>query len=280
MSPASSAGLPENRRRSPSPALAGALSPNWVTRKVTPTASALRPASCGHLAQARDLRLEARQAVERIGRVGADRIPGIAQLGGAAQRRPALAADPDRRMRLLHRLGVDQDVVEADVLARELRVRLGPELDEGLDVFVGDLAALREIGRLDRLELLLHPAGADAQHQAAARQHVDGRQHLGGQYRGAMRHHHHRRDQAQLLRLGRDERHLDQLLVPFDARARGEFTGVAVGVFGLDVGRDHHMVAEGGVVEAHGLALDHQLHQLVGRRHRPGGRRIEAELHG
>ena len=36
-----------------------------------------------------------------------------------------------------------------------------------------------------------------------------------------------------LLGLGRDERHLDQLLVPFAARPGGEFTGVAVGVFGV-----------------------------------------------
>src|SRR5882724_1215761 len=58
----------------------------------------------GQLAQARNLGLETHQAIERILRVGTDRIPGIADPGSSSQRRTALASDPDRRMRLLHRL--------------------------------------------------------------------------------------------------------------------------------------------------------------------------------
>ena len=126
------------RRRRPWPAPARHSA---VQRKARPTALGIAPGLRRHLAQARDLGLEARQAVERVGRVGADRIPGIAEARGAAQRRPALAADPDRRMRLLHRLGREVDVVEAHVLAGEPRLVLGPQLEEGLDVFVGDLAA-------------------------------------------------------------------------------------------------------------------------------------------
>src|SRR5882757_1704413 len=90
-----------------------------------------------HLAQARRLGLETRQAIERILRVGTDGIPGIADAGRSPQRRPALAADPDRRMRLLHGLRVETDIGESDVLAVELRRILRPEFNEGAHIFVG-----------------------------------------------------------------------------------------------------------------------------------------------
>ena len=169
-------------------------------------------------------------------------------------------------MRLLYRLGLEDDIVEMDMLAGEARLSIGPELEERLDIFVGDLAALSEIRRLDGLEFLLQPTGADAERQASARQNVDGRQHLGRQYRGAMRHHHHRGDEPQPRRLGGQESHFDELFVPFGARASREFTCRAVGIFGLDVGRDHDMVAERGVVEAHGFAFHDQFRQRCGRR--------------
>ena len=72
----------------------------------------LRIAAClgDHLAQARHLGLEPRQAVERILLVGADRIPSIAEAGRSPQRRAALAADPDRRVRLLDRLRIETDI--------------------------------------------------------------------------------------------------------------------------------------------------------------------------
>src|ERR1700751_812000 len=67
-----------------------------------------------HLAQARRLGLETCQAIEGILRVGANRIPGIAGAGSPSQRRTALAADPDRRMRLLHGLRLQSDIGESD----------------------------------------------------------------------------------------------------------------------------------------------------------------------
>src|SRR6266852_4696541 len=57
----------------------------------------------GELAQAGDAGVEAGQAVERMRRVGADRIPRVAEPDGAAQGGSALAAHPDRRVGLLHR---------------------------------------------------------------------------------------------------------------------------------------------------------------------------------
>ena len=68
-----------------------------------------------------------------------------------------------------------------------------------------------------------------------------------------------------LLVLRRHERHLDQLLVPFAAAPAGNSPLSRVGVFGVDIGRDHDMVAEGGVVEAHGLALRRQAGQVLER---------------
>jgi hypothetical protein len=235
----------------------------------------------GHqLAQLRDAGAVARQALHREGGVGADRVPAIAQPRGAAQRRAALAADPDRRVRLLHRLRLEADIAEADMLAREFGCRLRPERLAGHDVFVGHPTAGGEIRQLQRLELLLQPAGADAEGQAPFRQHIDGRDHLRQQHRWPVRHHRYRGDQPQRPGLGGDEGHLGQLLVPLPAGGGGEFAGVRIGVFGVDVLRDDHMVADGGVVEAHGLAFLDKAGKGAWKRHRAAGWRAEADLHG
>src|SRR5438105_1392617 len=52
----------------------------------------------------------------RLGRV-VDADPPIAETGGPAQRGVRLAADVDRRPRLLHRLGLEGDGVEVEELA-------------------------------------------------------------------------------------------------------------------------------------------------------------------
>src|SRR5206468_3821282 len=82
------------------------------------------------LAQPFDRGAVARQGVERMLRIGADRVPAVAELRGAAHRRPALAADPQSGMRLLHRLGREQDVRKLDEAALEPRLRLGPQRAE------------------------------------------------------------------------------------------------------------------------------------------------------
>src|SRR6185437_878599 len=97
----------------------------------------------------------------------------VAMPGGASERCRRIAADPDRRMRLLQRKGFGAYVVVAVEPAREAGGRLRPELLEDREPFVGDGAAPVEIGRVERLEFLLEPAGADAQRYPSARQHVE-----------------------------------------------------------------------------------------------------------
>src|SRR6516165_7542410 len=96
-------------------------------------------------------------------RVGADRIPAVADAGGATQRRAAFTANPDRRVGLLRRLWLEADVGELDVTALEAWIVLGPQLAEGVQIFVGDHASLGEGRNPQRIELLTHPAGADAE---------------------------------------------------------------------------------------------------------------------
>src|SRR5690606_3542349 len=102
------------------------------------------------------------ERVERVLWVRAARIAALAELRRAAQRRCALAADPEGRMRLLHGLRREQDIVELHMLALEARAVLGPELLEGGKVFIGGLAARVEGRCADGLELLLQPAGTAA----------------------------------------------------------------------------------------------------------------------
>ena len=134
-----------------------------------------------HPMQLRHAVLEPRHRVEPMVRVVADREPDVAVAHGAAQRgsrRRSRSADG-----LLHGLGQEGDVGETHVAAFEVRGVLGPQDLERLQVLVGDAAAVLERRCTDRFELLLHPAGTGAQHQAPAGEHVDGGRDLGGVHR-------------------------------------------------------------------------------------------------
>src|SRR5262249_61812436 len=96
----------------------------------------------------------------------------VAQRHHAAERAGAVATDPDRRMRLLHGLGREADVGEAEELATERRIVLRPQGLEGAQDLVG-LAATRVKGRAKDLELLLPPADAHAADEVPVRQRVD-----------------------------------------------------------------------------------------------------------
>jgi hypothetical protein len=90
--------------------------------------------------------------------------------------RPA-AADEQRRPRLLQRLRLGRRVLERVVRSAEVDVLLGPEPVHDLELFGEHLQA---DGRLRKWEavgtvLALHPAGADAELDPAARDVVDRR---------------------------------------------------------------------------------------------------------
>src|SRR3989454_8716880 len=115
-----------------------------------------------------------------------DRMPGGSEPSGAAERGPAVAADPDRRVRLLQGLGLEHEPAEPRVLARERRRAAGPELLHRRQILVGHGAALRE-GHAEGGALGGDPAGADAEHDAPAGERVERGDHLGGDDRVAIR---------------------------------------------------------------------------------------------
>ena len=96
--------------------------------------------------------------------------------------------------------GSAADVGIAVELAGEAGGRAGPELLEDRDPFVGHRAAPVEIGAVQRLELLLQPADADAQRDPSAGQDIQRRHHLRRQHRVAIGQHQHGGDEAQPLR--------------------------------------------------------------------------------
>ena len=141
--------------------------------------------------QYRALRGVSRGRFEGVARVAADRVPAVTQPGDAAQGHLPLTPDPDRRTRLLNRLGIEAEVGKAHVLSGEARCVARQQLVEGGQELVRHLAALGERRRREGAEFLVEPADSDADREPAARQHVDGGQGLGGQYRWTLRHHQH-----------------------------------------------------------------------------------------
>ena len=97
----------------------------------------------------------------------------------------AAAADPDRRMGLLHGLGVALGAVHPEVLALVAGVGLGPHPLHDLDALLehGDAGpGGREVVAVGP-ELVLVPPGADPPVEPAAAHHVDAGGDLGQQRR-------------------------------------------------------------------------------------------------
>ena len=82
-----------------------------------------------------------------------------------------MAADVDWHAAPLHRFGKTLEVMKMEVLAVKAGRVLTPKRAHRGDRLVGARAALMEI-QAQRVELLLEPATADAQDDAAARKHV------------------------------------------------------------------------------------------------------------
>ena len=113
--------------------------------------------------------------------LGVDHVrhPPVALARRPRQRRVGPPADPDGRPRLLHRLGVDADAVEAGEAAVERRRRVAPERAHDVDALGHARAALlvRDAADLELLAVLA--AHAHAEDEAAAGQHVQGGRGLG-----------------------------------------------------------------------------------------------------
>ena len=95
------------------------------------------------------------------------------EAGGAARGRFAHGREPERRMRLAHRLGRDVDRPQTIVLPRERERRLGPGAAHHRDALLGERYPVGAPPP-ERLELLVAVAHAEAEHHATAGEHVDG----------------------------------------------------------------------------------------------------------
>src|SRR5262249_40405271 len=105
---------------------------------------------------------------------------------GAPGSELGVSADDDRDARLLHRLRVRLELPPAEELARE---RLGLVLPERADCAhaLGGAGGALLRRNAEGLELPFEPADADAERDAAAREHVEGRDFLRDVQRVALR---------------------------------------------------------------------------------------------
>ena len=99
--------------------------------------------------------------------------------GHASQGGLARSADPDRRVRLLHRSRALADIGVRPAWPVVRRPFVGPRREDRVDRLVGDRAAARE-RHAERVEFALDVAGADAEDQASVRERVDRGERLGG----------------------------------------------------------------------------------------------------
>ena len=125
---------------------------------------------------------------------------GVGHEVGAEARRPPSgcwrrAADPQRRVRLLHRLGGDGDIVELEVPSPVAHPRRRPGGDQQLDDLVGARAPLR-LRHAHHLELLEPVSRGDSQVEAPAAEGVDHGHVLGEAQRVVQRRQQYRRAEA------------------------------------------------------------------------------------
>src|SRR5919201_5663523 len=101
--------------------------------------------------------------------------PAVALPARARQRGVGAAADPDRRARLLHRLGIERYAGELREAPLEGRGGIAPQRADDVDRLADACATLgvRHAAHLELLRILA--ADADAEDEPAARQHVERR---------------------------------------------------------------------------------------------------------
>ena len=134
-------------------------------------------------------------------------------------RRVAKAANPNRRVRLLHRLRADMHIGEREELAGERDLARRPARLPEAQILVGPGTAFVE-RHAERGEFGLVPACPDADRQPPARHPVERRQALGGGDRIAIRHDQHRHAYSDAVGVRGDERHRHQRVVNIGPRRR------------------------------------------------------------
>src|SRR5262249_61708333 len=107
-------------------------------------------------------------------------VPAVGRARGQPVHAVALAADPDRRMRLLHGPRVTDPPVERGGPAAEFWPSVGPHATDDVDALRELLDALADGRERDavRAIFLLEPAGAQAQVEPALADDVERGRHL------------------------------------------------------------------------------------------------------
>ena len=118
-------------------------------------------------------------------RIEVEAVPAGAELHRAPEGLVGIAADDDRHMRLLDRLGIHLHRLERHPLALEVDHRLGPQAAHHLEELVAARAAVLPLVAA-ALDLFLVPADADAEIEAAVGQPVERADFLGGVDRVAL----------------------------------------------------------------------------------------------
>ena len=117
-----------------------------------------------------------------------------------------------------------------------------------MQIFVRDRAAFGEGGGDHGIEFRFQPAGADADDQATAGQHIDGGELLGGQHGLAMRDDDDGQYQADFRGLRGDPGGGGELFVADIVIGAVEFAGFRIGITRDFHVRQHHVIGDGEVI--------------------------------
>ena len=195
-------------------------------------------------------------------------MPAVAAARDAAQRRDAVAADQQRRVRPLERLRRGEGVLEGEVRPRVGGGPVRPQRLHHVDALVADGAA-RVVVDAQRLVLLGHRADTDADIEAAARHHVDRRELPGEGHRVQVGQHQHAGAEAHALGAGGHPGEQRQRVpVRLEAQPLADVAGVE------DVVRD----PDGG--KARLLGPRGEVQQVLGILDAPVVGQCKAESHG
>ena len=214
------------------------------------------------------------------GRPEADGMPSVRELARPAQRGVRVPADPDRDAALLPRLGHGADRAHTVEGALPIHRLAGPARAHEVQILVGDRSAPLEGLGVERLELLLEPADTRPEDDAASREHVQRRQHLGRDHGIAVGDDQHARPEPHARRLAGEVAHERQRLEVAVPPVAGELARRRVRIGRALARRDHDVVRDEDRRVAELVRLARKLDQDFGGGKRSAAGKGEAEVHG